>query len=130
MRWVKTFLVMTLAVFWTLVTNHCRLENLPCFAFLSCVPSNAGGQHESSDCGDDGCGAVESGFYKSEEHTIDLESPASLPIYTMEPTGLAAPEADASSAISLPGAAPPEQISSWQFFTRAASSPRAPSIRS
>jgi len=115
-------MLVTLAL-WLPVTFHCELESIPGLEFVRCVSDTS----DRSDCGDDGCCAVEKSQYKSEQHRqpIPVFSPiSSAPLLNVANT---LPEAASAGAHT---AAPPELLKTWQFALRSASPPRAPSFAS
>jgi hypothetical protein len=108
---------------WLPATQHCQLEKLPGLAFLACATDTQG----NSDCQGDSCDVVEHGAYKSPDNQQVAPSEMALIVagflsdcYRCEP--LAGGLADIRIA--------PDLSQTWQFLTRAASSPRAPSFAS
>ena len=109
---------------------HCRLEVLPGFEFLSCCQHSGSKQspaHHEKECNDDGCAAVERGFYKPETPQDAPVTPSlALPAW-LSPL----PELSRDSAfdhlISI-SSSPPELPKAWQFSQRTALPPRAPSF--
>jgi hypothetical protein len=124
-RGFRNTLTLLLAVLFPLVTIHCKLENLPAFQFLSCE-SDASASHESEGCEKDGCELLEGGFYKTEDCQV---STAADPLLSAE-TFL--PETATLPSLSIPtnrsAATAPELPVTWQFSTRSAAPPRAPSF--
>lgn len=116
-------------VFWAMITSHCGLENIPGLSFLACASESASASHQPSDCGDDdSCATVESGHYKTEDSdlalgktpfvTVALVSALLSNLDTIEPVSILVPKE----------LAPPELARSWQFSSRTALPPRAPSF--
>jgi len=109
---------------------HCRLEVLTGFEFLSCCQhpeSEQSPAHHEKECNDDGCTAVERGWYKP-------ETPQDAPVIPL--LGLVAwlsplPQHEQALAfdhlVSI-SSSPPELSKAWQFFQRTALPPRAPSF--
>jgi hypothetical protein len=119
--------VLGLAVLWLPVSVHCQLEQMPGLDFLSCCDhEDTTAPHQDDDCEGDACAVVESGLYKSEERQISLPAPDLAPtmlLHSPSPTPVSSfvPQRDA-------GTAPPELCRLWQFSSRAALPPRAPSV--
>ena len=125
MRGFKNILTLLLAVLFPLVTIHCKLENLPAFQFFSCE-SDTSTSHQSEDCAEDGCELVEGGFYKIEDcHVSAADAPLLSEAFLF-------PEPETLPSLSIPRhffpAAIPELPVTWQFSTRSAAPPRAPSF--
>jgi len=108
---------------------HCRLEVLPGFEFLSCCQhseSEKSPTHHAKECTDDGCAAVELGFYKPEK----LHDAPVIPLLALvlQPSPLPQPDQanafDPSVSIS---SSPPELFQVWRFSQRTALPPRPPS---
>lgn len=143
-RLFRAILVTATLAFWLAGTNHCRLEQLPGMQFLACAPADCAldghggdsdcGGHEDSGCAEDGCAddscaVVEGAVYQ----TGLLRIKADLPLVVVD-----CPVAASSAWLALepvpdqqalPSAdSPPEIPRLWQFFERAAASPRAPSL--
>jgi len=110
---------------WLVATNHCRLEVIPCLSFFACCQQEDGVPAPADDCDTDGCATVESGFYKLEDAQALL--PPMVP--AILPTPRLTVELPALTTI-LFDASPPELPGTWQFSTRSAAPPRAPSIDS
>lgn len=96
------------------------LENVPGLQFLKCV-SDTG--HES-DCDDDACTKVESPIYKISDTRICISKPVTTVILFQVPVGLAVP----AEQLQVATLAPLELQARWQFISRAALPPRAPSL--
>jgi hypothetical protein len=123
-------LVIAIATLWVVAGSHCRLEILPGFQFLSCCqhaePEKTPAHHEK-ECGDDGCAAVELGFYKLSKP----QPPPLKPLLTLATWQVPVPaECQRGNSDSLVSASrrPPELPRIWQFFQRTALPPRAPSL--
>jgi len=109
---------------------HCRLEVLTGFEFLSCCQHSEGEKspaHHEKECNDDGCAAVERGFYKPAR----LEDAPVMPLLALNAWLSPLPALDPSSAskhlVSI-SSSPPELPKAWQFSQRTARLPRAPSL--
>ena len=90
--------LLRIATLWVAAGSHCRLEVLPGFEFLSCCQhpeSEKTPAHHEKECGDDGCAAVELGFYK-------LAKPQQAPMKPLLAVGRLA----GSFAGQLPGEQP------------------------
>ena len=130
MKWLNTIAVWAMLALWLPVTNHCRFEQIPGFSFLDCC-NQEGGNSQDQECQNDGCAAVEDGFYKTESNQIEVAGPVFTFSHFLVPSayqiGIAhefASRAESSESV------PPEFPKSWQFSHRAASPPRAPSFAS
>lgn len=121
----KTCAVLVL-VFFGLASEHCTLERLPGFSFLQCCCSDEHSEPVPSECSDEVCSSLESGFYRSENGFIDY----SLPLLTAELySSTSQPKLIPLLASGLrPDWAPPDLSSGWRFSFRAAAPPRAPTI--
>ena len=129
MKWLWTLTVLTMVAIWLPATNHCRLEQIPGLAFLTCCDHEESDPHQDNDCETDNCAAVEQGLYKTEDCQITVAAPicdklllASSIIPNPREESRFLPEFLAASRLALP--AP------WQFTLRAAAPPRAPSFAS
>jgi hypothetical protein len=129
-KWLRTMAVLTLAVLWLPVSVHCQLEQIPGLEFLSCCDhEDTSGPHQDDDCAGDACAVLESGLYKLEEHQVPLPAPASVgAALAAFPTSLASDSAAAGALVR--GNDPPDFPRPWQFTSRAALPPRAPSFAS
>ena len=126
MNFWKRVLAGALVVLWVPLTMHCRLESLPGVEFLVCCPSEQAAPHQDSDCDDDTCAVVESGFYKCENNTVAVPVPALVPALFLAPL-FSLEVIHATNRIAF-DASPPELQTTWQFSFRAALRPRAPSF--
>lgn len=122
-RRAKALLALILAVFWLPVTMHCALEGLPGLDFLACCSHEDATPHEDDDCQGDACAVVESGFYKLQDHE-DLVAAAG-DIEVVDPFDSAGDESKVERGVP---AEPHPQCIGWQFSSRAAPLPRAPSF--
>jgi hypothetical protein len=125
-KWIKAVMVWTMLALWLPATNHCRLESIPGLLFLACDQAPEADAHQETDCESDNCALVESALYKVEDSQVNVKSP-------MTPESLILPVLQTPSlATARPGfvhtVAPPELAVAWQFCTRAAAPPRAPSF--
>jgi hypothetical protein len=109
---------------------HCRLEVLSGFEFLSCCQHSEREQspsHHEKECTDDGCAAVELGFYKPEK----LQAAPVIPLLALVTRLSPLPEPDLADAfdhsVSI-SSSPPELAMVWRFSQRTALPPRAPSF--
>jgi hypothetical protein len=118
-------MALILAVLWLPVTMHCSLEGLSGFEFLiCCAHDDAAAPHEDNDCEADACAVVESGFYKLQDHE-DLVV-ASGDVEVIDPFDSCVECRRIASA----GTPRPrlDLAVGWQFSSRAAPLPRAPSF--
>jgi hypothetical protein len=124
---VRKLLALLLAVVWLPATAHCSLEAVGWHFGHDCVSAEHAGAGTGSDCDDCAvCQSVERGCCASSTRIAVPTSPwtdAAAPDFCIR----AVPPIqarDVPTAIS-PGSGPP---CPWQFFLRAAPSPRAPSL--
>ncbi|MEY2408587.1 MAG: hypothetical protein QOF48_1257 [Verrucomicrobiota bacterium] len=126
-KWLKTFGVLGLLAVWLAATNHCRLEFIPGLSFMACCEQGDGAPTQDKDCETDGCAAVESGFYKMEDGQASLSAPPVAALPLLLPLFLI--QVPPATTV-VPDVIPPELPVTWQFSSRAAASPRAPSLLS
>lgn len=112
---------LALALLWVPVASHCSWESLVGGDLFKCVPAA-----EKGDCSSDAddCAAVESGSYKVS--STRLEIPA--PVLVMEFLPMPVLTAPTFRQTAPPTSAPSDLSSSWQFYSRTALPPRAPSF--
>ena len=112
------------------MTNHCAIELIPGLKFLACTPESAAAPHQPSDCDDsnDACATIEGGLYKSEQSQVSAGKVSFAPLTFVLAllSDLGAPTRTSSQA--SPEASPPELAHTWQFTSRTALPPRAPSF--
>ncbi|HOX58311.1 MAG TPA: hypothetical protein PLC99_15605 [Verrucomicrobiota bacterium] len=119
-----------IATLWVVAGQHCRLELLTGFEFLSCCQHADAAQspaHHENECAGDGCGAVESGFYIH----VRLQPVQAKPLFALVTWLLPLPEdyrANASISVVSTSPSPPELVRLWHVSQRAARPPRAPSL--
>ncbi|MEI7939727.1 MAG: hypothetical protein WCK27_23845 [Verrucomicrobiota bacterium] len=119
-----------IATLWVAAGSHCRLEILPGFEFLSCcqhsdVEKNP--THHEKDCQDDGCAAVELGFYKLAKPQPAPLKPLRMFVAWLVPLPYSC-QAGESVCLVPASSSPPDLPRIWQFSQRTALPPRAPSI--
>lgn len=128
MRTLKTMFTLLLAIVWLPVTSHCLLlESASALASLACCDHESAPSGHDNNCDSDACSIVEDAQYRCSEDrvvvpTVDrlvaFELPATVEL-TLDPSEQPTqPQQDDWL----------ESISRWQFSTRAALPPRAPSI--
>jgi hypothetical protein len=123
MKWTALLLL----ALWMPVTAHCKLEVLPGLGFLACSEGEGSVPHQEAGCEQDGCATVESGDYRVEYNPpltfppLSLLLPLNIDLRAAEPL---APDL----SLGATHLGPPEILKTWQFFCRAALSPRAPSF--
>ena len=120
-------MTVTLAAFWLLAINHCKLEQIPGLSFLSCCEQDEGAPAKDKDCETDGCAAVESGFYKTEDGQLSVSAPSLVLLTFWLPLPSVQLLPASTSHVKLE-ATPPELPVTWQFSHRAAAPPRAPTL--
>src|SRR5258707_13241641 len=123
-RWKAIVSLLCLAI-WLPATQHCRLENLPGLGFLQCETDSPG----KSDCQGDSCDVVERGMYKAPDSQQVTPPPVPLMLAWMHSEFQVA-EQGKGSQLQVPTSPPPDIPKGWQFLTRTASPPRAPSFAS
>lgn len=130
MKSLRKIFALGFIAFWVLMTNHCAIELIPGLKFLACSPESAAAPHQPSDCDDsnDACATIEGGLYKSEQSQV---SAGKVPVFSVafafallsQPATL-----DRVASHFSPEASPPELVHTWQFTSRTALPPRAPSF--
>jgi hypothetical protein len=133
-HWVK-IMAACLALLWVPATGHCQIELLTEWEFLSCGSGHADdgcGSKAADPCEDDACASVEGGDYRSDAQKVTTARPDFGAMLLASWAHLASILAVEESASSLVFAAesPPVLLTSWQFVSRAALPPRAPSLAS
>jgi hypothetical protein len=118
-RRAKALLALTLAVLWLPVTMHCALESVPGLDFLICCGHEGATPHEDDDCGADACATVEAGFYKLQDHDDLITDFTGIDLWDGQITAN-------HSVASL--SHPARDVVGWQFASRTALLPRAPTI--
>ena len=132
MRTFRTICVSATAILWVVAGFHCRLEILPGLEFLSCCQHSEGEKsplHHEKDCTDNGCAAVEFGFYDLE----NLQVTPAMPSLALVDWVSALPECERVRtfdhlALNSNSVSPPELPKPWRLSQRTALSPRAPSF--
>ena len=127
-RFVKTVLILLLALVWAAASNHCKLEQIPGLALLACADHANETPSEDRGCDTDGC-AFEIQLYKTESAQASIPSPTFLFTLFLGPL-FDEPVAPAAVSHVLPDAAPVVLTRVWQFAYRTALPPRAPSLLS
>jgi len=115
----RTALVLLLALIWVPVTMHCALEGVPGLEFLICCEHDDAAPHQDDDCEADACAVVESGFYKLQDDEALVAACSELDVFDYE-----LKNETAAFCASQP---PADLTAGWQFSSRAALLPRAPS---
>jgi hypothetical protein len=120
----KVFAMLTLAL-WGLAAMHCTLEGVPGFDFLKtcCFVESAPSSPQS--CDGDTCGEVEKGSYRAEEQTASVPPPTLVLVLTSSVVESPLPELQTVPFVVAES--PPGLTASWQFDSRSARLPRAPS---
>lgn len=126
MKSLKTLLTLLLVAIWPLAMSHCKLEQLPGFAFLACA-TDADATHAETNCDTDNCASIESGLYKTEDTQQSVPAPPLVKSSFQTTTVLAETE-PASGCTDHFDPIAPELPKSWQFSFRTALPPRAPSF--
>ena len=130
MRAWRTIFAVAIATLWVAASFHCRLEVLTGFEFLSCCQHSESEQspaHHEKECNDDGCAAVERGFYKQEKSQYAPVMPLLALNAWLSPLLALDPSSASKHLVSI-SSSPPELPKAWQFSQRTARLPRAPSF--
>jgi hypothetical protein len=98
---------------------HCGLEGIPGFEFLVCCTHDDSAPHEDNDCEADACAVIESGFYKLQDYE-QLVTASTDVVFQFQ--------AEPRVIVVHTTPAPPDLTVAWQFSSRAAPLPRAPSF--
>lgn len=120
-------LVLVLVTLWLPATLHCKLEELPGLQFLACCDHENTAPHQDDDCRNDSCAMVEDGLYKTSNPKVEVPLPLAVVVLDLTVAGEATP-------LTLPNPSQflddrvPELPVTWQFSSRAALLPRAPSF--
>ena len=126
MKWLRSVAIIALAVLWLPITMHCQLEQFPSLAFLACCTHPDKAPHQDNDCDEDGCAVVESGLYMTANCPVEVFAPEFGPVelpawyVTLQLPVLL-------RVVTVTSTGPPSPAGPWQFSTRAALLPRAPS---
>src|SRR5690349_24462615 len=112
---------------WLPATNHCRLEQIPWLAFLTCCDQDNSIPHQDNGCETDNCAAVEQGLYKTEDCRITLSVPLFSQLLVAVPSA-DDPLQETHTPQRFPATTSFVRPASWQFQFRAAAPPRAPSL--
>ena len=123
-RWKAILSLLCLAI-WLPATQHCHLENLPGLGFLRC----AGDTDGKSDCAGDSCDTVEKGSYKPSDNQGVAPAPLFLAVIASLHLQADSPHSQ-NAGFEVATFPPPDLPKGWQFITRTAAPPRAPSFRS
>ena len=120
MRLTKNVLLVTFALFWAVVSAHCKLESIPGLDFLKCDSAET----PSSHCAGDSCDGVEDGqFFQVQK------APGASFVSVALPFNMLLPFEPANHLTNSPiPKVLPELPVSWQFISRTALPVRAPSF--
>lgn len=130
MRPWRAIFAVAFATLWVAAGSHCLLETFPGLEFLSCchhLGAEKTPAHHEKECGDDGCEAVELGFYKQAEPQQAPAAPLLVLIVWSAPLPVTWP-ASATDFLVSASSSPPELPNIWRFSQRTALPPRAPSF--
>jgi hypothetical protein len=125
MRRLFSILSLLLAVTWLPATQHCLMEE------AGLITGTCAENCEQDASAKDGCGTIESGFYKPTVGSLRVLAPAllavaisylSFDLVQTEATGV--PVIAPSDSFERPR----DWASTWHFVRRSAPSPRAPSV--
>lgn len=122
---LKSILAVVLAVLWTAIGAHCQIETLPGMGSLRCDTQEQQSSASDSHCGDSHCIAIEQGHYQASQQAPLKAMPPVVFLFIVPVCELATESSLISGWMETDATAPPRP---WQFFSRAALPPRAPSI--
>lgn len=120
------------ALTWVLLTSHCRIEAMPGFEFLRCatdIHAPAKSESGGAPCKDTGCCSIESAQYHAPRQH-DIAPVVILAVVPAEIFRAVTQSLPRVVSLGILTAAPPELSTSWQFLSRTALLPRAPSLAS
>jgi hypothetical protein len=125
-RRARAILAFALALLWLGLPVHCQLEVVAASSVISCCPeSRTCPAQQDSESHGDFCGSLESGKYFPQKSNAAAKAPILHTLsFTPEPSRI---ERLLQTHPLLPDAIP-VLASSWQFVSRAAAPPRAPSM--
>jgi hypothetical protein len=123
-KFTKAVAMLTLAL-WGLAAMHCTLEGVPGFDFLKTCCFVEAAPSAPQGCDSDTCGEVEKGSCRVEEKTASVPPPTLVLVLTSSVVESPLPELQTVPFVVAES--PPGLTASWQFVSRAALSPRAPS---
>ena len=128
MRTLKTMFALLLAIVWLPLTSHCLLlESASNLAALACCSHESIPSEHSTGCESGACSVVEDAQYRCSEDRVVV--PAVDRLVAFELPAAVESSLNTSEQLSQPHHDDwLESISHWQFSTRAALPPRAPSI--
>lgn len=119
-------MVGALALLWVLAASHCFLETIPALDFLRCSAESPTSSDPDHGC-DDSCCTVESASFPAQRHQDALPI-CIVAIVPSDVVAVAAGSLPPEGSLGILTAAPPELTKTWQFLSRAALPPRAPSL--
>ena len=120
-------MILALVALWLPATLHCKLEELPGLQFLACCDHEQAAPHQDDDCRTDSCAMLEDGLFKVSNPKVVVPPPllAMIPDFSTAP---ASGRRLAPVQVCILADRAPELPVTWQFSTRAALPPRAPSL--
>ena len=129
MRALRILVALLLALVWLPATVHCGLDAAGLLAHAdSCCSTDEHHSPHSSKCGADGCDVVESGGYQVTGGYVKIPTPlwreSLLTLIASVPALVEESEFVVVEAVE----SPPEMKRTWHIVSRAALSPRAPSL--
>lgn len=115
------------ALLWVFLSFHCRIEALPGVEFLRCASVEPTTEQGSDPCQESNCCSAESAkFHAPRQHEISpVAYVAITPTVHVDVVVHSLPK---EVSLGILTAAPPDLKACWQFFSRTALSPRAPSF--
>jgi hypothetical protein len=124
LKHLKRILAMLLLVLWAPTTSHCMIESAGLLPAFLCCDEACGGEADQ-----DACKALESAAYKVDER----DSPVAMSVVLFLLPQVLSDLNDGVEPAPAPGFYPqgaPELAVTWQFSSRTALPPRAPSLAS
>jgi hypothetical protein len=128
-RFFRNTFFALVAFIWLPASAHCQLETIPGLEFLHCAADMRAADGTRTDCGNNGCCAVEKSRYKAGQLGLTVPSPALLPV-SLLPVLDTVNTLPAEVSVGILTAAPPELLQTRHFISRTALPARAPSIAS
>ncbi|MGV3754878.1 MAG: hypothetical protein ACO1QS_05810 [Verrucomicrobiota bacterium] len=122
--WCKA-MALFLALLWVPVSSHCLLEIAELIHHDHCCQPSFGHDHSHGHDAADGNCQVESRQLAGPKQDV---LKVYLLVSLLDNAAFSLPERTSLSGLISDGVAPPELRPTWQFVSRAAVSPRAPSI--
>jgi len=122
--WCKA-MALFLALLWVPVSSHCLLEIAELIHHDHCCQPSFGHDHSHGhDAADGNCQVESRQLAGQKQEVLKLY----LLVALLQNADFSLPERTSSASLISDGVAPPELRPTWQFVSRAAVTPRAPSV--